>query len=63
MLTQKTSMILFLLLLERIIQGYLTKTAPQRKKILRTGLVPPQDLRALAMLAVRKEEDLLASFL
>lgn len=63
MLTQKTCMILFLLLLERIVQGYLTKTVPQREKTLRTGLVPPQDLRALAMLAVRKEEDLLGSFL
>lgn len=62
MLTQKTCMILFLLLLERIIQGYSTKTAPQREKTLRTGLVLPQDLHVLAMLAVRKE-DLLGSFL
>lgn len=63
MLTQKISMILFLLLLERITQGYWKKTGPQRERTLRAGLVPPQDLHALAMLAVRKEEELLESFL
>lgn len=63
MLTQKICMILFLLLLERIIQGYWTKPGPQRERTLRTVLVPPQDLHALAMLAVKKEEDLLESFL
>lgn len=63
MLTQKISMILFLLLLERIIQGYWTKSGPQRERTLKTGLVPLQDFHALAMLAVRKEEDLLEPFL
>lgn len=61
-LTQKISMILFLLLLERIIHGYWTKPGPQRERPLRTGLVPSQDLHALVMLAVRKEEDLQESF-
>lgn len=63
MLTQKICTILFLLLLERIIQGYWTKPGPQRERTQRTGLVPPQDLQALAMLALRKEVDLLEYFL
>lgn len=56
-------MILFLLLLEKTVQDYLTKAASQREKTVGTGLVPPLDLRALAVLAVRKEADLLGSFL